>query len=375
MARSMPQSAPSNPSGPKRVDADIPDQIARDRWERPLITPPGGKGRPVPYTRASTLGSAVEDQYGLGQWRMRMVAFGMSRKRDLVLAAAAVPTPDGPDSKRDLGEIAEAAMEAADASAKARIGTALHALTELVDAGAPTPDIGEDQAALDAYAELAGHYTMHAMEVFVVNDELVTAGTFDRLLSPKPGTALVAPDGTMFGPEDRLIGDLKTSSSADYFGIKFAVQLAVYAGGVPYLPKGPAGTRAPWPDGVVPNQHWAVIFHVPSGGTIAEPYWVDLDAGREAAQLAVTVREWRKRRDLVLPAKPPMELDPAEPPAGPEGDGDAADLLAATNGTDVIMTAIDGANSDAALRALYAHFRDRWTDAHTAAVKSRLALL
>lgn len=381
MARSMPKSAPTNPAGPRREDADLPEAISRDQWGRPLIVWEPGSD-PRAGTRASTLGSALEDQFGLGQWRMRMVAYGMARDRSLVLAAAAVVAPDAPDAKATLAPIADAAMERADASAKARIGTALHALSELVDRGEPTPDIGEDQAALDAYAELAAHFTMHATEVFTAHVGLQAAGTFDRLLSPKPGTVLVAPDGTVFTEHDRLIGDLKTSSTADYFGVKFAVQLAVYAGGKPYRVTTPAKGRAKargefteWPDGITPSQDWGLILHVPSGGSIAELYWVDLSLGAEAAELAVTVRDWRKRKDLVLPAGLP-EADPRADDALDPGEQDetVTDLERARKDK-IIRTAIAGAGSDAACRALYAQFRDVWESGHTEAVKARLAEL
>lgn len=41
--------------------------IQRDRWGRPLITPPDG-GKPKPYTRASTLAKALDDNQGLIDW-------------------------------------------------------------------------------------------------------------------------------------------------------------------------------------------------------------------------------------------------------------------------------------------------------------------
>lgn len=399
MARSMPQAAPTNPAGPRNASTDLPGDLSRDQWGRPLINPVDG-GDPRAFTRASSLGGALEDQFGVSRWKMALAAYGTAIKPDLRLALAAVADPHSPQGKRDLYPLADAALEAADASAAARLGTAIHALSELVDRGDPLPPLEpEERDTLAAYARLAEHFTMHAAELFVVNDDLEAAGTFDRLLSPRPGTMLVAPDGTVLGPEDRLIGDVKTSSTANFFGIKFAVQLAVYAGGRPYRVTAAAqgkakarGERVDWPDGIAPNRHWGVILHVPSGGSIAEPYWVDLQLGAKAAHLAVTVREWRSRKDLVLPAGLPGP-DPAAHDARDEAaerraagmdaqdeiDRDNAEAVAwvreAARTDQIIRDAIAGAGSDAACRALYARFRETWTPDHTAAVKARLAEL
>jgi hypothetical protein len=47
--------------------------IKRDRWGRPLITPPDG-GKPVPYTRVSTLAKALDDKTALMRWKQRQTA-------------------------------------------------------------------------------------------------------------------------------------------------------------------------------------------------------------------------------------------------------------------------------------------------------------
>jgi replicative DNA helicase len=180
--------------------------ILRDRWTRPLLVPATG-GPAKPYTRASTLGGTLEDQTNIGEWKKRVVAFGLARRRDLILAAASVPSWDGPQNKRQLSEIAEQAMQAAEANAAATIGTALHALTDRLDRGEPIPDVGDDRRALDAYAQLMRGFDVHAIELFLACDELEVAGTTDRVLSPKE--VMTAPDGTRITPDDRLIGDLK----------------------------------------------------------------------------------------------------------------------------------------------------------------------
>ena len=56
----------------------VVSELPRDRWGRPLITPPDGT-TPVPYTRVTTFAKAVEDTYHLGRWAERMVALGMAK--------------------------------------------------------------------------------------------------------------------------------------------------------------------------------------------------------------------------------------------------------------------------------------------------------
>lgn len=343
--------APANPAGAPATG--MPDAIPRDRWRRPLITPVDG-GRPVGYTRASTLGGTLEDQYNLGQWRMRQVAFGISRRRDLLLSAQAVAGTAGKANKDALDDVAERALEAAESSAAATIGTALHALGERVDRGEDLSHVtGDARLALDAYASLMRHFRVHASEQFVVCDPLQTAGTFDRLVSPQG--VMIAPDGTRLDASDRLILDLKTSGTAQFFGIKFAVQCAAYGYGTPYTH--PAG-RGEWPDGRAPNRSWALILHVPSGLTDpseAGLHWVDLGVGWELAQLACTVRDWRKRKDLVRPA---------DLPTIPE-------QLARTG----LIAQLRQAPDRATLERLWSSHESVWSDDCTRMAKARLAEL
>jgi hypothetical protein len=103
-------------------------EIPRDRWGRPLIVPIGG-GKPVGYTRVSTLAKALDDKTALTKWKQRQVVIGLGARPDLVAVAGAVKNDD-----RKLDEIVETAMTAAESERAANIGTALHALSEQVDA-------------------------------------------------------------------------------------------------------------------------------------------------------------------------------------------------------------------------------------------------
>lgn len=300
---------------------EVPGDVPRDRWDRPLITPPGG-GKPVAYTRASTLGKTIEDGYHLSKWGQRNVALGLSRRPDLVALAAAVRTNEG-DDRAALDDIAERAHEAAEGDRGANVGTALHKLSERRDAGEDLSYLpAELAAALDAYSRCMAPLRVLASETFVVHDELQTAGTFDRVVAPRG--ELVAPDGMRFGHEDALVLDLKTgkAESAKYWGAGYAVQQAVYAHGQPYRT---GRGRLGWSEALnaatpidPPSDRWALILHVPSDSPDdAGLVWVNLELGAALAELAVEVRKARKVKGLftechVEPIKMPA---PAAPPA------------------------------------------------------------
>ena len=315
---------PRNPV--KAPSADVPNTILRDQWKRPLIVTSDGSVQA--YTRASTIGGVLEDQNGIGIWKQRQVAWAMGHNRALRMRAAAIPDTTSSENKELLKSVALDALDFADSNAAAHVGTALHALTERVDLGMPIPDIEDDQAAIDAYIEATrGKFLFHGTEQFVVCDEHKVAGTFDRIAAPLGD--MTTPTGLVIPAGSRMVWDLKTSGSDDYFGIKFAAQLAAYATGVRYRgwhvlgdvdlrDVSPAekiaatrGERLDWPDGIAPRQDWALILHVPQGGPKregdppAQLYWVDLTLGAELLALAVVIQGWRARKDLVVKAEPP----------------------------------------------------------------------
>lgn len=318
---------PKNPSGKRKTDAEIPREVDRDQYDRPKLVraqlqpdgswrvpsyPPGPEahaGTPIVelegFTRASTLGNALEDATGLNRWRTGMVVFGMSRRKDLVLAAKAIPgTEDKKLHRRPLYDIADKALEAAEASSAATVGTALHALTEQADQGTLTVDIGEYQPVLDVYLERMTGWRVVRSETFVVSDYFHAAGTFDRLITPTEPMALVDQHTgeiiTVIMPGDLVVVDLKTSTTADYFGAKFFAQLAVYVTGQLYDrdPESPTyGARTP----LGQRTDFALILHIPQGGDadgepVADWHWLDMRAGLALAQLACVNLETRKKR-------------------------------------------------------------------------------
>lgn len=267
-----------------------PVEIPRDRWGRPLVVPPEG-GEPVAYTRVSSLAKALDDLNNLMAWKQRKTAEGLLRRPDLLTRLAGALANGDPDThwptKRDLNSICREATEAASASKGASAGTGLHALTEAIDRGDQplwVPD--GDRQRLDAYrAATEGHAALDA-EVFVVCDELRTAGSFDRLW--------LCPDGKV------RVGDLKTGKSEKDYPLATATQISIYANSLRYtLDKDGTPHREPLhPDLDLTT---GLLIHMPPSGG-CEVIQLDLERGWEAAQLAARVhhevRKW-KASDLI----------------------------------------------------------------------------
>jgi hypothetical protein len=269
-----------------RPATDIP----RDRWGRPLIDRVDG-GKPIPYTRVSTLAKALDDKTALTQWKCRQTAIGLSKRPDLVTKTAAVG-----EDRRALNEVVDEALAAAASDRAANVGTALHAFTERIDAGEHPEDLvpHTDPLYLDlcAYREATKHLSMEAAELFVVCDELQAAGSFDRLIT--------IPDVGM------VVGDLKTGQHEPDYPHGVAQQIAIYAHGTLYDPD--QGRIAALADLGV-RTDVGLLIHLPAERGTCDLYLIDLDHGWDLAQTAVAVRAAYK-------TKPLTKLDtPAPAPA------------------------------------------------------------
>jgi len=255
----------------------MPVEPQRDQWDRPVIDG-------VSYTRASTLAKALDDQGSLIQWSARMAVTGLARSKDLIAAAAATDV----DDKAALNRIVDRAKDRAQSMAKADVGTAIHAVTVMLDRGLPVDGIPDEvlrSAVAYQRATQVKQLQPLAAEMFVVCRELKAAGTFDRLLR---------------GPTRTLIADLKTSANPSvvrYSALSWAVQLTVYARGTPWLPD---RGFVDWSelDLPTPDQDRGLVVHVPQGTDTVHMHSIDLRAGWQAAQLALQIRDWRNRRDL-----------------------------------------------------------------------------
>lgn len=290
--------------------------IPRDRWDRPMVTPPDG-GNPVAYTRCTRFVEVLEDKYNLHQWDLRQCSIGLADRPDLLLAVSAHR-----DDKRELDKITKQAREAAKSSAASTTGTAVHALCERVDRGRPLGIVpGPAKADVEAY-QAATRFLEHVhIEQFTVNDDLRIGGTPDRVVK--------------WG-DDYYIADLKTGKDVELGALKIAMQLAVYAHSVPYIPP---GVRKGY-DGYVDLSE-AIVIHLPAGKADPKLYFVDIQAGWAAVQTASEVRTWRKHKNWYTP----IDIPQGEPPA-------------------VALSVVDTQIATATtVEELYAMWAPEWTDA------------
>jgi len=432
-----------SPAPAPRADGlpeEVPTEIPRGRGGRPKIRAlVNGKQTEtlVEYTRASTLGKALEDVFRIHRSDLRRVVFALSRRPDYVLRAGAVAGQEDRKDKDELTEVAELAREYAGGNSGATRGTAMHKLSERVDAGEDLSYLSEQELdALRRYRELMASVRVVATECFVVNDGLQAAGTFDRVVELLRDTEVWVPDenGDMqlaaVLPAGSRIGiDLKTNEDAKYFGAVYSVQQAVYF--VDSCPYSAAEGRGAWPDGIAPSSEWALILHLPVG-SIADAgfYWVNLRTGAELARHAVVTRAMQKRDDLFYPAElaPPAvgttsaqvvkvglmaqirqaadeaaigalndanediwdedcnrmararvrELALAAPPAAApvaEPVEDSVDAIASGPDSPTLLELIEQAPDEATLDALYTAAGDEWGSEHNVAAQARFAII
>lgn len=263
------------------------DPIPRDQWGRPLIVPVGG-GRPIGYTRVSTLAKAIGDTTALTNWKCRMTALGVAKRQDLAAMALAKANDKGA-----LDEVVETAMTAAGSESGRNMGTALHAFTEVIDKTGQMPDDVslEVKRDLEAYRQaMADHgLSVIGMETFVVIDSIKAAGSFDRVLQTRDGRL--------------VIGDIKTGQNEPDYPHGATIQMGTYSRGTVYNPTPKEGeqhraARSLAQYGV--DQNIAYLVHLPSGKGRCDIYEVDIALGWQMAQVATHVRIWNKSKPIRL---------------------------------------------------------------------------
>ena len=272
--------------GPGLAPPPARPEPERDRYGRYRITDPVTGEQS--WVRATTWAKTVADLHALHGWEKRMVALGFAQRPDLVLRVAAVPEPDSTAGRGQLDRLVEQAREHAKASARANLGTALHAFTESIDLGRPLPEIPppyDRDIAAYRKAMAAVEVSRNYVERICVIRSLGVAGTMDRLIRFKHGRG---------GVRLPLIGDVKTGSDLKHSWNEIAIQLALYAhADTIYDPI----TREHHPMLEV-NQETALVVHLPAGEGRCTLYLVDIAAGWEMAQLCGAVRAWHDRKDL-----------------------------------------------------------------------------
>jgi hypothetical protein len=216
-------------------------------------------------------------------WKVARVAFGMSQRPDLVLAAAAA----GLDDEESLKKFGNQAAEHALVSASATTGTAEHRLTERIDRGETLGVIpAEYKSDLDAYRRATEDIEWLAIESFRVHDEFKVAGTTDRIGRDKKGRI--------------RIYDIKTGNIN--FPHKMCMQLAMYSRSVPYDIATDKRVKDP---GEI-DKHRGVIIHLPAGEGRCDLYEVDIVSGWGACLIARQVWRWRDTKGLLTPLKEPV---------------------------------------------------------------------
>ena len=278
------------------VDLNGGDGARRNGKGQYLIVPKGGS-KPTGFSRVTTVASTLGTEFGIVSWKATMTAVGAmlrpglrARWEALIAEHDGDPWYGSQAGKKACQKLVEECCTVGGGSDRAEIGTALHALTALVDWGR-TPTLLSEQTEADLTAYVNGlveagvTIVPDMIEQTVVLDEYRVAGTFDRLVRV-PGFKLP------------LIGDLKTGRDLTLSMHEIAVQLATYSRADSLYVQGEAvdgsqDERLPMPE---VDQHHGLVMWLPAGEARLELFVVDLDAGWEAFQQSMWVRGWRNRK-------------------------------------------------------------------------------
>ncbi len=243
-------------------------------------------GKNVRLSRPSNYAKPLDDESALTNWRINTACRGVAGDRALQAAWVAV----APDDRKSMQDLREKATQAGRGNEGSDIGIAIHAMTvrwEQDPTFSPPSPYLESLEAYQTEMEALGLVSVH-YEVHTVNLEFGSAGTADRTL--RLTRRLIAPDGTILDEGTLIIGDIKTNKTLEYSMAPYSVQLALYAGGQFYDPDADVFLDTP-----EINQDWAVIVWLPANEPgVCVIFWIDLRRGREGAELARTVKNWRK---------------------------------------------------------------------------------
>lgn len=325
-----------------------PDDFKRRADGTPYVSDPTGAtvksgdraGEPkwVLYGRPSGFGQQIENTFNLRKWTERRIVLGIGNDPRLSEGVRNfyAADPDDDATKDELDAFVKRALDAAKAGLAAEQGTHSHELTEDAEQGDDEASwiaraergerLGlpvEVQAAMvDAWRQMLDHYGFEvlASECKVVNDLYRQAGSLDRIVRlTRPLTigGITLPAGIVL-VLDTKTGKLKLRKDGGVSGYwnSYAVQIAVYAGSVPYDTH--TETRGAWEYGI--SQKWALIAHLPvdealAGKAVCRLVLVDIERGRAAADLCLAAKAWEDEQvfalggtDVVVPvAKDPVQ--------------------------------------------------------------------
>lgn len=268
---SNPATAPSR-AGHKRPEPKF------DQWQRYKLPHPE-TGVEQAWTRVSTVSRTLSDEYGLTQWKLRMAVAGVARRADLIAGAAAA---DPETDKQALDGIVRSALERAESSRGANLGSAVHKFTERLDAGESIAAMGVPEGLvkdIEAYAatlKAAGLTVVTDLaERVAVNIALNYAGRIDRVVRDRAGTYYIL--------------DLKTAKDLAYSWLEIGIQLGGYANAT-HMALADLSGYEPMP---AVDRMKGLVLHLPIGKAAGQVYAVDIAKGWAAFQTAVRVREMR----------------------------------------------------------------------------------
>ena len=275
-------------------DYDMPPlrpEPERDSFGRYVLPDPSDPGQVKHFTRATTLAKALDDTYNLMRYRERNVVSGLKTKPELL---DSIDLMEDERRLRDiLQSVAEEAYDAAGGNEASTRGTQLHYFTEAVDTG----HLSLEQVPAEYRAEVAAYVAAmdrhgiarpaEGVERIVYNATANIVGTADRL-------PVVFADGT------RMVADVKSGRDLSYSWGAIACQLAIYADADAMVSYNADGEPF-WDAFPIVEKDVGLVMHIPVDKRKCDLYIVDLAAGRAAVELALEVREYRRRKNLARP--------------------------------------------------------------------------
>lgn len=291
---------------------DRPDFRRVSNTGVPMVIDPDS-GKRVRYRRSSSAGKILDDESNLWDWKLRTAIVGAAHRPELM---AMVSVLDPKLDKKMIRNHAEQCLVQGKGDQRKIQGIAVHAMFDHVDLGHDWVPAPQFKDLVDAYVKEIGYYGLvpEDVEVQCVNDRYRLAGTLDRRY--RTTRVLIAPDGTVVPIGSYIVGDTKTGLALEYASGTYSTQAAAYVDSVRYDVT--TDERTPFDPPNFPD--WALCVHARPEAEKVEIYWIDIQSGRLGLALAEQVWNWRRRGDLIVPAKPPLrpvpELAP-EPPIEP----------------------------------------------------------
>lgn len=277
----------------QQEEPDAKAQPEFDGWSRykiPHPNNPTGPGRP--WTRATTVTKAISDQYALNQWLNRKTLEG---------AAMAPAKLQGLDfsNKEKINKVVEDFRQLAGAGDGASRGTKFHSLTEKHDRGEkPEPQNDLDAKLLNGYTTALDLLGVGAVPAFIERTVVVPgldsgasnvagiAGTFDRVVQSKK-------TGKFYVFDVKTSGDI---GNAKYSIPEWEMQLAIYQQAKKFWD----WESRKFYDLPTLESDRALVFNINRDTGEWAVFPVDLAAGRESLDLALSVRAWRSRNKQIV---------------------------------------------------------------------------